>query len=175
MPMFKLAALASLFAGSAALAEEPAMFLTADDMQAAPGLCEAGEDEVFYGQSTADEFGYSIAVCVEERGEVADDRISVVLSGEGGNLRTSCLASQCGGVIDYERYTRYRFTLLTLTWRTEAGTHRIDQVFDAEDLDAEPVEQTTHNWPGDEGDGELLMLKEKPVSLMALEASGLGW
>lgn len=162
-----LAAAAAFLSASCATAQ-PAMFLTADDMIEPSGICEASEKEVFYGESTTDEFGYGIAVCVLAGEDEADDRIAVIVSGEGGNLRTQCMASQCDGVIEYSRYTRFRFTELTLKWTTESGEHRMIEGFDAQG--EEPTGSVTHYWPGDE-DGEVLAPKYEELSLMQLDKS----
>ena len=142
-----------------------------------PQLCEAAERQVFSASSAEDEFGYGIAVCVLPGSDGADDRVTVVYSGEGGSLRTSCLASECGGVLEFNRYTRYRFTELTLKWRDKYADNRIIETFDAQDLEGEPISTVTHYWLSDDnkerGFEEVPenLTGYEPLSLMKLESS----
>ncbi|GMN03008.1 hypothetical protein [Erythrobacter sp. MTPC3] len=133
-------------------------------------LCAAGERQIFHATSTEDEFGYAIAVC--EGASASDEAapVAVILSGEGGNLRTECAANDCDGVIEFSRYTRYRFTQLTLKWRDKYAKHRLTETFDAQDFEAEPSHSLIHYW-GTDGEGEALATANDPLSLMQLQRS----
>ena len=137
-------------------------------------LCNAGENEVAGFMSTDDEFGYGIAVCVAKGGDEAEDRVAVIFSGEGGSLRTECLASACDGLIEYSRYTRPRFTELKLKWSTPQGEHVIVETFDAQLHNAPPSSSVRHYWPGQEageaGGGEMAPNGD-PLAMMTLEES----
>lgn len=138
--------------------------------------CKAGEDEVASFMSVDDDFGYGVAVCIAKGSGDAEDRIAVIFAGEGGNLRTECVASECDGLIGYSRYTRPRFTELKLKWSTPKGEHTVVETFDAELVDAPPENSVRHYWPGQEA-GEAVGSKMVPnpntdaLALMMLEES----
>ena len=110
-----------------------------------PGLCETGHTPVFEGD-VQDDFGLSIAVCLREEDGVVPALVSIRYSGEGGTQRVSCLAGQCRGIISLRRYTRYRFTMLTLQWRDENGIQTLSESFDAQDQGGEAKVTVTHSW-----------------------------
>ncbi|MFL0355832.1 hypothetical protein ACI5KX_05075 [Erythrobacter sp. GH1-10] len=166
-----IAAIAFLASACSATSEQTlAIALSPPEPKASIALCQSEERQLFLGQSTTDEFGYAIAVCVLKGEGQNDDRVSVVLAGEGGNLRTSCLASACEGVIEYSRYTRYRFTELRLKWSTDSGEHQLVEGFDAQDMGAETDTAVLHYWPGSD-DAEQLASGYAPLALMELGKS----
>ncbi|MEP5938273.1 MAG: hypothetical protein ABJ239_08100 [Erythrobacter sp.] len=107
--------------------------------------CEATEEVVFAG-NVEDDFGLSVAVCLERQADENAPRITVRYSGEGGGSAVSCIAGQCEGLIRFEHYVRYRFTVLTLSWFDENGSQRIVETFDAQAPDEEPTHALTHTW-----------------------------
>lgn len=142
----------------------------------APGsqICKASEDEVAGFMSVDDDFGFGVAVCVEKGSDGAEDRVAVIFSGEGGNLRTECLASACDGLIEYSRYTRPRFTELKLKWSTPQGEHLIVETFDAHLVNAPPRSSIQHYWPGQEAgvaEGGEMVPNKDPLAMMTLEES----
>ncbi|MEL6877530.1 MAG: hypothetical protein AAGL68_05460, partial [Pseudomonadota bacterium] len=137
-------------------------------------LCEAGEDTLFAG-SVNDDFGLGLAVCRLQGGAFAEDRITAVWSGEGGTSRTTCFASKCGEVMRFSRYTRYRYTLLSLTWVTDGHVHTIDETFDAEDMSTPPKSIVHYFWESEwtrennlKPTSDRIDVRTEPLSLMAL-------
>lgn len=118
--------------------------------------CEAGEALVFAGD-VEDDFGLSIAVCVR------DETLTIRYSGEGDPQAVSCRIGACAGIIDFDHYVRYRFTIITLAWRDEKGEFKLTESFDAQNEGEEPVHIVTHTWsPAQEEFGEVEPL-EYPV------------
>lgn len=128
----------------------PAMFLTAappaeeEEKTALLGLCAGSEETVFAG-TVDDDFGLDLAVCVAPAAADTQAKLSVVWSGEGGTSRTSCPVSECSGIVEFTRYTRPRFTLLTLAWETNGQKHRIEEAFDA-DGNNPPLSEVKYSW-----------------------------
>ncbi len=122
-------------------------------------LCDPGEEVAFVG-SVDDDFGIGLAVCMLEATADQEARITAVWEGEGGRSRTSCFVSECGDVLQFRRYTRYRYTTLTLAWEAFGQTHIIDETLDAEDLNAPANSYATYTWSSPElleSTGEPLM------------------
>jgi hypothetical protein len=101
--------------------------------------CETDETRVFAGD-VEDDFGLSIAVCVH------DETRTIRYSGEGDPQSVSCRIGACAGIIDFDHYVRYRFTIITLEWRDENGEFKLTESFDAQDEGGEPVHHVTHIW-----------------------------
>ena len=138
-PAIALASLVCMAcAHGAAIAE--AATAPADALATVGGqACQPGENMVFKGD-VQDDFGLGIAVCLE------GETLSVRYSGEGDPQVVSCQVGQCGGVIDFTHYVRYRFTVLTLTWRDQYGEQALVESFDAQSARGEPAHTVSHTW-----------------------------
>ena len=156
----------------------PAMFLTAappaEEETSLPGLCEGNAETVFAG-AVDDDFGLELAVCLAPAGADTQAELSVVWSGEGGTSRTSCPVSECSGIVDFTRYTRPRFTLLTLAWETNGQKHRIEEVFDA-DGNNPPLSEVKYSWQspamiaaGEDPLVDPVAVSTEPLSLLSLD------
>ena len=141
--------------------------------------CEANEELVFSG-NVQDDFGLSVAVCLEHQSEETSPRITVRYSGEGGGNAVSCIAGLCEGQIEFDHYVRYRFTVLTLSWFDDYGSQSIVETFDAQEQDEEPKHGLTHVWtpssakiasePGIDPEQEYPMIAEtKQLALLRLD------
>ena len=130
---------------------------------ALPTLCKEGSAPVFEGE-VEDDFGLAVAACLAPESDATPARVSVHYSGEGGSREVSCIAGECSGVIDMTRYTRYRFTVLTLTWRDENGVQTLTETLDAEDTSAPAKRIVTHSWQPREWSEEHGEVPSFPVS-----------
>ncbi|MBE5075023.1 hypothetical protein IM511_12070 [Erythrobacteraceae bacterium E2-1 Yellow Sea] len=130
--------------------------------------CETDETRVFAGD-VEDDFGQSIAVCVR------DEALTIRYSGEGDPQAVSCRIDACAGIIEFDHYVRYRFTIITLAWRDENGEFKLTESFDAHNEGEEPVHIITHTWspePVEFADAEPLeypvVAYTEPLSMVTL-------
>jgi len=105
--------------------------------------CQQGETYVFSG-AVEDGFGPDLAVCVIGGEGEQDATVTVRWSGEGGDDSVSCRASECDGVMEYSRYTRPRFTIVTLAWSKDGMVQRLIQSLDAQG--EAPEASVRHFW-----------------------------
>lgn len=135
--------------------------------------CEAGEMTIFSGY-VQDDFGFDYQVCVIPSEEDDASTITIRWQGEGGGSSVSCIAKECGGVIDLVHYVRPRTTLLTLSWTENGTVQRMDESFDATDLNAEPTHIISHTMfaegsdPADIPVGYRVESCQAPIALLEL-------
>ncbi len=142
------------------------------------GECPGGEELIFAGE-VEDDFGLGIAVCMTSQGEPTAQRITIRYSGEGGGRTVTCLLAQCDSIIEFSKYVRPRFTILTLLWRDENGEQKLVESYDAQNEGKEPVHIVQHYWaPASRessiGDvpGYHVEISTPPLSLLALSEIG---
>lgn len=123
------------------------------------GLCYASEESLFVG-SVDDDFGIGLAVCVLPSSANREARVTAVWEGEGGQNRTSCYVSECGDVLRFQRYTRFRYTELTLAWEAFGQSHTINETFNAEDFEAPADARAFYTWSSP----ELLAERSEPLT-----------
>ena len=111
--------------------------------------CGANETDVFSGQ-VEDDLGLDLSVCVAGDEGEPDAAITIRWSGEGGSDSVSCRAGECEGVIEYARYTRPRFTIVTLAWAKDGAIQRLTQSFDAQG--ETPKASVSHIWTSQNAD-----------------------
>lgn len=138
-------------------------------------LCNANETAAFSGD-VHDGFGLTISVCLSAETEDEVPVISIRSIGEGGSTVLSCKADACGGIINFEHYRRYRFSILTLEWEQDGSRQQLVESFDAEELMSDPKHTVTHTWStkearsrGIEPEAYPVLPVTAPLSLLTLE------
>ena len=139
-------------------------------------LCQIDETVAFSGD-VHDGFGLTISVCIGRDAESDVPLLSIRSEGEGGSSVISCLASACDGIIQFEHYRRYRFSVLTLKWGNDGSRQRLVESFNAEDPFRDPVHSVTHIWStkeararGIEPEPYPVVAVTAPLSLLKLES-----